>query len=96
MKSYYQPRGAYSEINDSVDNGKGYINYTLNEKDHVLSFGFIRTDANLENYYCLHGKFKYLVIADTILQLEKLNDDTISCKHTWIFKRRIVSQNRCR
>ena len=96
MRSYYQPKEAYSEINDSVDNGKGYIDYSLNEQEHILSFKFIRTKANLSNYYTLHGKFKYNMIADTMLQLEKINDDSTMSKHTWLFKRRIINRNRFR
>jgi len=96
MRSYYQPQSIYSEINDFTDNGKGYIKYSLDEKEHLLSFGFIRTEANLSNYYTLHGKFKYEVLGDTILQMEKVKDDTTLDKHTWTFKRRIINQNRFR
>ncbi len=94
IRSYYQPKEIYSEINDSVNNGGGFIKYALDEKEHRLFFKFIRNDRNQGNYYTFHDTLSYSIVADTILKLEKINDTAGGSRHTWTFRRRIINENR--
>jgi len=76
VKAYFGPNGFYSEINDSTNNGEDFIHYSMHEEDHLLKFDFhrylrYRPDAQL-TYYYLTGEYRYDMIGDSLLSLQKI------------------------
>jgi hypothetical protein len=95
LKAYFGPKGFYSEINDSTNNGEDYIHYWINEKDHMLKFDYHRYLNSRAGdqliYYYLTGDYKYALTGDTILCLQKIRVDSNDNRHTLTFKRRIMN-----
>jgi hypothetical protein len=96
LKAYFGPKGFYSEINDSTNNGEDFIHYSINEKNHLLKFDFqrdLRYQPNAQlTYYYLTGDYSYDFIGDTILCLQKTNNDSSNnSEHKLMFKRRIMN-----
>jgi hypothetical protein len=89
MKLYFGPLGLYSEINDSVKKDKGAANYSINEKEHLLSVHCSNL-SEIHNY-CLVGDFQYTIVNDSVLQLRKKISDSNKSTHAWTFKKRVMN-----
>jgi hypothetical protein len=91
VRAYFGPHGVYSELNDSVNNGKGFVFYSLDEKTHVLSFHPVRYKVNEGNYYYLHGDFAYELVGDSLLRLRQQGSDS---GHVWVLRKRVMNNGK--
>jgi hypothetical protein len=85
LKRYFGAYGEYSEINDTGFVKRGGMEYSLNEKSHVLEFS--KPDESLKNIF-------QFIITDSTLELHKMVESSNNQKLIQVFKRRVINGNK--